>query len=122
MSLVDSEAAFRKRLEECIGDPAARTAAVAGGVTTFSSLAFAVGTPQSPPSDEDFRQFTDNLLPVGYGMASYSGLRRMHFEATTLVVAQLKARVSGDTEDSKAKLPVIEKQARPGLRSNAIDL
>lgn len=112
MALVDSEAAFRKRLEEVVTDQANRNAITAGGITTFSSLAFAVGTPQSPPSDDAFRAFADTILPVGYGVGVYSGLRRLHFEATTLVVAQLKARVTGDGDEAKRKLPVVEKQAR----------
>lgn len=112
MALVDSEAAFRKRLEEVVTDAGIRAAVIAGGIETFSALAFAVGTPQTPPSDDDFRQFTDNILPAGYGMGAYSGMRRLHFEATTLVVAQLKAQVTGDTDEGKRKLPVIEKQAR----------
>lgn len=112
MALIDSEAAFRKRLTEVITDAGARNAVIAGGLLTFSALAFAVGTPQSPPSDDDFRAFADNLLPVGYGMGSYSGLRRLHFEATMLVVAQLKAKVTGEPEEGKHELPVVEKQAR----------
>eukprot|EP00438_Fugacium_kawagutii_P035871 Skav204673 [mRNA] locus=scaffold1284:8475:9701:+ [translate_table: standard] len=112
MALVDSEAAFRKRLGEVVTDLGARNAVIAGGIESFSALAFAVGTPQSPPSDDDFRAFTDNLLPAGYGIGTYSGMRRLHFEATTLVVAQLKAKVTGDAEDGKHKLPVVEKQAR----------
>lgn len=112
MALVDSEAAFRKRLTEVLSDVGARNAVIAGGLQTFSALAFAVGTPQTPPSDDDFRVFADALLPAGYGMGSYSGLRRLHFEATTLVVAQLKAKVTGEPEEGKHKLPVVEKQAR----------
>lgn len=111
MSLVDSAAAFRKRLEEVVVDVAIRNAVIACGIDKFNALAFAVGTPQSPPSDDDFRAFTDSLLPVGYGMASYSAMRRLHFEATTLVDSQLKGKVPGD-QGEKHKLPTIEKQAR----------
>ena len=45
-------------------------------------------------------------------MATYSALRRLHFEASTLVVAQLKSKVSGDPDEGKQKLPIVEKQAR----------
>ena len=112
MALTDSKAAFKKRLVEVIPDAATNAAVIAGGIETFSNLAFAVGTPQAPASDDAFRTFADTVLPAGYGMAAYSGLRQLHFEATTLVVAQLKAEVTGDTEEGKHKLPVIEKQAR----------
>ena len=112
MALVDSEAAFGQRLAEVLTDANARQSILAGGIRSFSMLAFASGTPQNPPSDEAFRTFADGILPVGYNMATYSGLRRLHFEAATLVVAQLKQKVTGDGEEGKQKLPIIEKQAR----------
>ena len=112
MALVDSEAAFGQRLAEVVTDANARQSVLAGGIRSFSMLAFASGTPQNPPSDEAFRTFADGILPVGYNMATYSGLRRLHFEAATLVVAQLKQKVTGDGEEGKQKLPIIEKQAR----------
>ena len=58
-------------------------------------------------------------------MATYSAFRRLHFEAATLVVAQLKQKVTGDSEEGKQKLPVVEKQSRfaeQKLRLNAIDI
>ena len=112
MALVDSEAAFGQRLAEVLTDASARQSVLAGGIRSFSMLAFASGTPQNPPSDEAFRTFADGILPVGYNMATYSALRRLHFEAATLVVAQLKQKVTGDGEEGKQKLPIIEKQAR----------
>ena len=112
MALVDSTAAFEQRLNEVIPNAAARAAILAGGIRSFSTLAFSSGTPQSPPSDEAFRTFADGVLPMGYNMATYSAFRRLHFEAATLVVAQLKQKVTGDGEEGKQKLPIVEKQAR----------
>ena len=112
MGLVDSEAASGQRLAEVVTDANARQSVLAGNIRSFSMLAFASGTPQNPPSDEAFRTFADGILPVGYNMATYSGLRRLHFEAATLVVAQLKQKVTGDGEEGKQKLPISEKQAR----------
>ena len=125
MALVDSIAAFEQRLGEVVADAAACAAITGNGIRTFSTLAFASGTPQSPPSDEAFRAFADNILPAGYNMATYSAFRRLHFEAATLVVAQLKQRVTGDSEEGKQKLPVVEKQSRLAeqkLRLNGIDI
>ena len=79
MALVDSEAAFEQRLNEVMSSVDARHAILAGGIRTFSSLAFASGTPQNPPSDEAFRAFADTILPMGYNMASYSAFRRLPF-------------------------------------------
>ena len=91
MALIDSIAAFTKRVQEVIQEPAIRNAIQFAGIETFSALAFSVGTPQAPASDEAFRACADTTLPAHYGNAAYSGLRRLHFEATTLVVAQLKS-------------------------------
>ena len=112
MALVDSEAAFEQRLNEVVRAAGARTAILNGNISTFSALAFAAGTPQNPPTDDEFRAFVDNIIPAGYDMATYSALRRLHFEASTLVVAQLKAKVAGDPDEGRQKLPVVEKQAR----------
>ena len=112
MALVDSEAAFEQRLREVLPTVAVRRAIINEGIRTFSGLAFASGTPQNPPTDDVFRNFADGILPGGYDMATYSSFRRLHFEASTLVVAQLKSRVIGDPDEGKQKLPIVEKQAR----------
>ena len=112
MALVDSEAAFEQRLREVLPTVAVRRAIINEGIRTFSGLAFASGTPQNPPSDDLFRNFADGILPGGYDMATYSSFRRLHFEASTLVVAQLKSRVIGDPDEGKQKLPIVKKQAR----------
>ena len=112
MALVDSEAAFEQRLREVMPALAVRMAVINAGIRTFSGLAFASGTPQNPPSDDVFRTFADGILPAGYDMATYSSLRRLHFEASTLVVAQLKSKVIGDPDEGRHKLPIVEKQAR----------
>ena len=112
MALVDSEAAFEQRLKEVIPTAAVRGAIVNSGIRAFSGLAFASGTPQNPPTDDTFRAFADGILPAGYDMATYSSFRRLHFEASTLVVAQLKSKVTVDPDEGRQKLPIVEKQAR----------
>ena len=105
MALVDSEAAFEQRLREVLPTVAVRRAIINEGIRTFSGLAFASGTPQNPPSDDVFRNFADGILPGGYDMATYSSFRRLHFEASTLVVAQLKSRVIGDPDEGNRNCP-----------------
>jgi len=46
-------------------------------------------------------------------MAEYAKVRRLHFEASTLVVAHLKSQIAGENGlDGTKKLPAAEKQAR----------
>lgn len=60
MALVDSTASFEKRCNEL--QEGLHDIFNDAGITTFSSLAFAVGTPQSAPADDDMQRFTDRLM------------------------------------------------------------
>ena len=81
------------------------------GINTFSSLAFAIGTPSQPPSDAAFDAFAQHVFTLP-SMGQIGKLRRPLFEAQTYVLAQLKMSVSGDQSSMARKLPVPEKQAR----------
>ena len=87
MSLVDSPAAFVLRCDEV--DDSKQ------GINTFSSLAFAIGTPSQPPSDTAFDTFAQRafILP---SMGQIGKLRGLLFQSQTYVLAQLKMSVSGD--------------------------
>ena len=55
MSLVESEAAFFQRCDELA--PGLKGLLEAKSIRTFRKLAFAIGTPQSAPSETDFQAF-----------------------------------------------------------------
>lgn len=114
MALTESQAAFEQRCDEIVGDGTLKNALVAAGVSTYSLLAFSVGTPQTPPTDDQFDNLATRIFGRGFTIGQQSILRRLHFEATTLVVASLKERVTQDAMDpsSLKKLPVAEKRAR----------
>ena len=113
MTLIDSEAAFRQRCNEL------STATLnlsdllrAQNIASFSELAFACGAPNKAPTDDEFRAFTTSILGAGFTAGQQSILRRIHFEAATFVLSQLKSSVMGDAADGAKKLPFAEKQAR----------
>lgn len=55
------------------------------GPTTFSRLSIAIGTPQSPPSEDEFRRFAVALnLGTDLTMSEIAKVRRLHFEAVTM--------------------------------------
>ncbi|CAE7740635.1 unnamed protein product [Symbiodinium sp. CCMP2592] len=94
MALVDSHASFRSRcVEICGGDEMYRKLA-GKEIKSFSDLAFACGTPQAPPSVDEFRAFSEDVLGLGASLGETSKLTRLHFEAATYVVAQLKQQVA----------------------------
>lgn len=111
MALVDSEASFEKRCNELHAN--LHTILGAAGIGTFSSLAFAVGAPQAAPSDDAMQRFSDRIHGAVATLAQVSILKRLHFEAVTLVMADLKRQVTaGDVSEPGKTLPFIEKQRR----------
>lgn len=117
MSLVDSGAAFEKRCNELA--PWLSEALAGNGITTFSSLAFALGTPQAAPSDDDTQRFSDRVMGGPASLAEVSVIKRIHYEASTLIMVDIKRQSSAqDLSEPSKTLPYVEKQRRlqaPGL-------
>ena len=111
MSLVDSPAAFSLCCGEVDDTKQLSILLSRQGINTFSSLAFAIGTPSQPPFDAVFDAFAQRVFTLPR-MGQIGKLRRLLFEAQTYVLAQLKMSVSGDQSSMARKLPVPEKQAR----------
>ena len=113
MTLIDSEAAFKQRRAKL--STAAldlHTLLKAQSISCFSELAFACGAPNKAPTDDEFRTFSTQVLGDGYTAGQQSLLRRIHFEAATFVLSQLKTAVTSDALDGAKKLPFAEKQVR----------
>ena len=58
------------------------------------------------------RQFGERVAGAGISMGESAKLRRLHFEASTYAIAQLRTAVSSDSSDGSRKLPLAEKFAR----------
>ena len=87
MSLVDSKAAFEQRCQD-IGHT--------NGIDAFAGLAYACGTPQEKVPDPVFDQFAEKVAGPNPSMGLKSQLRRLMFESSTYVIAQLKQAVTAD--------------------------
>ena len=63
---------FKSRCIAVCGSEDLWKALVAQSIKTFSGLSFGCGTPQSPPSDDDFRAFAERVcgasVSIGDGM------------------------------------------------------
>ena len=114
MSLIESVAAFRQRCDEIQADGTLRTSLIRAGVDSFSKLAFSVGTPQTPPTEAQFDAFAAQVFGGGVNVGQTASLKRLHFESTTLVIASLKERMTGDGSEVTAvrKVATAEKRAR----------
>lgn len=114
MALVDSNAAFVSHCDAIDPSFALKNLCINNGLRTFSQLAFAIGTPQQPCTDDEFKTFS-NVLNGGIDLTvgALSQFRRLHFESQTLVVAHLKSQVTTDpSSEAPKKLPQAEKLAR----------
>ena len=111
MTFIDSKAAFEQRCKELAAPADLFELLTAQGITTFSALSYAIGTPNKPPTDASYDQLGAKVFGVPT-LGQSSMLRRIHFEACTFVMQHLKSQVAGDTSDGVRRLPFAEKQAR----------
>lgn len=114
MALVDSQATFHVHCDKIDASGWLKTVMTRNSLRTFSDLGFAVGTPQSPATAGDFDAFCTQLNNgTDMTISEVSRVRRLHFEACTLIVAHTKQQVSLDASaEGSRKLPAAEKQAR----------
>ena len=111
MALIDFEAAFEKRCDEIA--PWLFANFQYQGIETFSTLAFAVGTPQQPCSEQEMQRFSDRIVQGPASLAELSAIKRIHFEATTLLMVDLKRQATaGDTSEPSRSKPYVEKKKR----------
>ncbi len=61
MSLIESIAEFEQRCDQLSPTGAIRTGLRAQGIVNFSLLAFAVGSPQSPPTEAQLDTFAGRM-------------------------------------------------------------
>jgi hypothetical protein len=119
MALVDSAASFEKRCNEL--QDGLHDVFSDSGITTFSSLAFAVGTPQSAPADDEMQRFTDRLMGGPATLADLSVVKRIHFEAVTLVMVDIQQHSTAqDLSEPGRSLPFVEKQRRLAVQQAKI--
>ena len=115
MSLVESTAAFFQRCDEISPDGALKSALETQDIKTHSAMAFTMGTPQMPPTDEQFNQLAQRVFGPAPSVGQMSSIRRIHFESTTLVISTIREKVTSDGADkgdTARKVPLAEKKQR----------
>ena len=114
MALVDSHAAFVVHCDKIDNTGWLKNLMNRQALRTFSDLGFAVGTPQTPATTVEFDAFCTQINGgTDMTISEISRVRRLHFEACTLIVAHAKQQVLGDSgAEGVKKLPQAEKQAR----------
>lgn len=119
MALIDSEPAFEKRCEELSVGLCGKM--VAQNVKSYSTLAFALGSPQNPVNDGELQKLADTIFEGQATLGMTAILRRLHFEACIYLISDMKTQTANiDASEPLRKLPFIEKQSRLGAQKKRI--
>ena len=113
-SMIESVAAFKQRCNEIQASGDLYTKLSAQTIDSFRSLAFAMGSPQAPPTDAQFEAFTTAFFGSGASIGQKAMIRHLHFEASALVVQTYRDMAGTDSAGSTAirRIPPPEKRAR----------
>ena len=111
MALVESEVAFKKRCEEL--EDGLFTKCQAQDISSFSTLAFSLGSPQNPVDETGLTALATKIHGADVTVGNTALIRRLHFEACTFLMADMKTQVTAaDPSEPVRKLPFVEKQNR----------
>ena len=111
-SIVDPEAHFSQRCSEVgLSDPGAQ-AVINAGFSTLGRLAFGVGQPGTAVTTQESERFANNILGGMASMRDVAALRRLLFEAQTMVMAQLREQVSNPEAAATRKNPPVERESK----------
>jgi len=111
MALVESEIAFQKRCDELEAGLYAKCRGQ--DIFSFSTLAFSLGSPQNQVNDAELAELAAKIHGGDASVGSTANIRRLHFEACTFLMADMKTQVSStDPSEPVRKLPFVEKQNR----------
>ena len=110
-TVISSEAHFDERAKEVGLDASKISALKSAGFTNLGQVAYSIGQPGQPVSEDEFRRFMSNNFPT-FNPGSTASFRRLVFEAQTLVVANLRLQVLDPDASSKARMPEAERDKR----------
>ena len=109
---MESEAQFTARAREIGLSNETVQAVKDAGANTLSTLAFAVGQPGQPIATQE----ADNFLRAALGrdptLAESNGIRRLAFEAQTLLVANLRQVVEHRDDGAPKRIGAAERETR----------
>ena len=114
-SLVESKAHFEKRCKDMgMSDNAYNSLAVAR-LDTLGKIALSVtqpGQPGQPLAQDAFDAFARNVLGAMMTQSDAAVLKRIIFEAHTMVLGQLRELVTDPNAAATRKLPAVEREHR----------
>ena len=110
---LESSAFFRERAAQ-VGVPQPAVDAIeAEGWTSMGAFAFATSQPPGMADDTAFRRdIAVPILGANPQLGPLAAVRRLFFEAYTMVAADMRDRVERTDEDPPKKLPKVEREDR----------
>ena len=109
---LDSVHVFKKRSLEVGLGQVALDALVAKGIDTLARVAFCSGYQVGTPDDKPLLAVLEDALGRAGTATENAGFRRLHFESSTLAMADLKSKVERTDEEAPKKVPQVERAAR----------
>ena len=108
--LLESEAQFTARAREIGLSNETVQAVKDAGANTLSTLAFAVGQPGQPIATQEVDNFLRAALSRDPTLAENNGIRRLAFEAQTLLVASLRQVVEHRDDGAPKRIGAAERE------------
>ena len=119
-SLIESEAQFASRAREIGLSPEVVQSLKRAGVATLSQLAFAIGQPGQALNPQDVDIFLQNALGREAVLAENTAIRRLAFEAQTLVVGSLRQIVDQKDDGTPKRIGAAERETRMNAIRNEL--
>lgn len=119
-TVVDSSAHFNARLAESGLTQTVIDSICAAGVDTLSRLAFAVGQPNQPLSNDEVANFLQSALGRAPSLLETATIKRVAFEAQTYLVASLRQSLEQTDESIPRKIAFAERNARMNTIKTAL--
>jgi hypothetical protein len=111
MAALDSRAYFNERAL-CMGLADAEVAdVIAAGWTTMGEFAFSSAAPGSANDQAFVADVVRAIFPLAT-QALISKMRRLYFEAYTIMLADTRARVERRDDEPPRKMPRVERESR----------
>ena len=110
-SLVDSEAQFSQRLDDFKILAGIKNKLHFAGIKTFAVLVYSHGQPGQLINDTEFETWFHQNLENNARLSDVAGIKRLLFEAQTLLLASLKEQITA-SETTVKKAPGAERDAR----------
>ena len=110
-SLIDSEAQFFQRVDDLKISRQVKSLLKDAGICSFGTMGYGHGRPGQQIADRDYEAWFQAKLDPAGSLSDVANVKRLLFEAQTLVLASLKDQITS-SETTVKKVPAAERDSR----------